>query len=295
MKKILLGLSILASLSFSAEDMCIGLFRAGDFQKAGDCYIKQIKKNNSFDNNYFVSVSLLKQGRVKEALPYLQKAEQLASIERDLALIYSWLSVSYSALGNRELELAYDMKVLNINLKNNNKKDISSAYNNLGQYYSNIEDYNKALEYFNKSLEFSEEKEKATTYNNMALIYNYLENYDKSNEFYNKSINLRLNSGDYLGLCNSKTNFGASLYNQKKYQEADKVLKEVNVICHNAGNISSEADSFIFLGASSLKQNDLASAKFYYNQAKPLANKSGNGVVLGKLADLEERINSYNQ
>ena len=47
MKKTLLSLSILASLSFSAEDMCIGLYNAGDYQKAGDCYIKELKTNNS--------------------------------------------------------------------------------------------------------------------------------------------------------------------------------------------------------------------------------------------------------
>ena len=37
MKKILLGLSILASLSFSAEYICSGLYDAGNFQKSGDC------------------------------------------------------------------------------------------------------------------------------------------------------------------------------------------------------------------------------------------------------------------
>lgn len=295
MKKILLGLSILASVSFSAEDICSGLFSAGDYPKAGDCYVKQIKKNNSFDNNYFVGVSFLKQGRVKEALPYLQKSEQLASSEDDLVAIYSWLSVAYSYLGNRELELAYDMKVLNITLKTNNKKNISKAYNNLGLYYDNMNDNNKALEYYNKSLEFSEEKEKATAYNNIAIIYDNLNNYDKSNEFYNKSINVALNNGNYLQLCSTKTNFGGSLYDQEKYQEADKTLKEANTICHNAGDISKEANSLIYLGLSSLKQNNLQLAKSYYNQAKLLANKSGIRTILGNLAALEQKINSYNQ
>lgn len=295
MKKILLGLSILASLSFSAEDICYGLYKVENYEKSGDCYVKQIKKSNSLVNNYFAGDSLLIQGRVKEALPYLQKAEQLASGESDLVMIYNKLSIVYSALGNRDLELAYKMKFLNISLKTNNKEDIAKAYNNLGKYYNNMNDKNKALEYYNKSLEFSEEKEKATTYNNIATIYDYLVNYDKSKEFYNKSINVALNNGDYLQLCTTKTNFGASLYDQEKYQEADKTLKDASAICHNAGNISTEANSFIFLGLSSLKQQDLQSAKSYYNQVKPLANKSGNSAILDNLTDLEERINSYNK
>lgn len=295
MKKILIGLSIVASLSFSAEDICIGLFNADDFQKSGDCYVKQIKKSSSVNNNFFAGASLIQQGRVKEALPYLQKAEKLASNESDLSLIYNWLSTAYSDLGNRDLELAYKMKYLNMSLKSNNKNEISKAYNNLGAYYYNMSDYNEALEYYNKSLEFKENKEKSTTYSNIAECYKNLENYDKANEFYNKSINVALNNGNYLVLCTSKTNFGIFLYSQEKYQEADKVLNEANNICHNAGNISSEANSFIGLGLSSLKQQDLQSAKSYYNQAKTLANKSGDSLILDNLADLEQKINSYNK
>lgn len=295
MKKILLSLSILVSFSFSAEDICSGLYNAGNFKKSGDCYVKQIKKSNSVNNNFFAGTSLLNQGRAKEALPYLQKAEQLASLESDLRVIYSWLASVYSDLGDRELDFTYSMKYLNMSLKANNKKEIARAYNNLGQYYSDLNDYNKAIEYLNKSLEYSEEKEKSTMYNNIATIYMDLKDYDKADEFYNKSINLAVNNGDYLQLCYSKTNFGGSLYKQERYQEADKVLKEANTICHNAENISIEANSFIFLGLSSLKQNDLQSAKSYYFQAKLLANKSGDSNILINLADLEQRINSYNQ
>lgn len=295
MKKILLSLSILVSFSFSAEDICSGLYNAGNFKKSGDCYVKQIKKSNSVNNNFFVGASLLKQGRAKESLPYLQKAEQLASFESDLMGIYSWLSIVYSDLGDRELDFTYSMKYLNMSLKVNNKKDIARAYNNLGTYYYNLKDYNKAIEYLNKSLEYSEEKEKSSMYNNIAAIYVYLKDYDKADEFYNKSINLAVNNGDYLQLCYSKTNFGGYLYKQEKYQEADKVLKKASTICHNAENISNEANSFIFLGLSSLKQNDLQSAKSYYIQAKPLSNKSGDSLILGNLTFLEKQINSYNQ
>ena len=75
----------------------------------------------------------------------------------------------------------------------------------------------------------------------------------------------------------------------------NKVLKEASTICHNAGYISDEANSLIYLGFSSIEQNNIELAKSYYKQAKPLALKSGNKVLLGNLADLEQRINSYNK
>ncbi len=293
MKKILLGLSILVSLSFSAEDMCIGLYNAGDYKKAGDCYIKQVKTNNSYDNNYFAGDSLLNQGRYKEALAYMQKLEQLSTNEYDLLVAYNKLSMIYSHIGDRELEFAYDMKFLNLSLKKGDKKIIGDAYSSLGVYYSNMNDFNKALEYYFKSLDYYPENSKYTIYDNIALLYEKLKDYNKAREFYYKSIESSIKVGDFLSLCSAKSNLGIFEYKLNNYLEADKVLKDANTICHNAGNISTEANSFIVLGLSSLERNDLQSAKSYYFQAKPLVNKSGSKTILENIKVLENKIASY--
>lgn len=295
MKKILLSITLMSSLVFSAQDECSGLYNAGDYKRSGDCYIKQIKKDNSLINNYYAGDSLRIQGRPKEALPYLQKAEQLALGENDLAFIYNKLSMVYSVLGNQELQLAYNMKYLNSALKRKNNSDIGAAYNNLGLYYSNLDDENKALEYYTKALEYKTENDKAITYNNIALSHRYLGNYDKAAEFYNKAIELNLKNGDYLSLCLAKSNFGAFKYLIENYQEADTILQDANTICHNAGDISTEANSIIYLGFSALKQNNIQLAKSYYNQAKPLSVKSGDTVISTNLKNLENKINSYNK
>lgn len=293
MKKVLLGVALLSTFAFSAQDICSDVFRAGDFQKASDCYTNQVKINNSADNNFFAGSSLLQQGRVKEALPYMQKAEQLETKEADLGFIYNRLSMIYSDLGNSELELAYNMKFLNISLKSGNKKNIGIAYGNLGHYYANLKDYNKSLEYRFKSLDYITENEISITYSNIAEVYNDLNNYNKASEFYNKAIELNLKSGDYLSLCNVKANYGSSQYNQKKYSEADKTLSEANKICHNAGDIANEANSLIFLGKSAIKQKNLQLAKSYYDRAKPLVNKSGHVTLLNSLKYLENKIDTY--
>ena len=295
MKKILLGLSILASLSFSAEYICSGLYDAGNFQKSGDCYIKQTKKNNSLDNNFFAGDSLLQQGIVKEALPYFQKAEQLATREGELSVIYNRLSIVYGDLGNKELKLAYAMKYLNINIKRNNFKEISTAYNGLGVYYAELDNYDKALEYYLKSIDYKKSDEDFTsTYGNIAYNYQITNNYNKADEYYNKAIDSSIKSGNYSGLCTIKTNLGSfNLFKMKNYAEADRILNEANSICQNAGEISGQANSIIHLGFSSLEQNNIESAKSYYNQAKPLALKSGDKVIIVNLETLENDIASY--
>lgn len=295
MKKILLGLSILVSFSFSVEDICSGLYDSGNFQKSGNCYIKQLKKNNSLENNYFAADSLLRQGIIKEALPYFQKAEQLATREGELSVIYNRLSIVYSNLGNKELELAYAMKYLNINIKRNNLKEVSTAYNGLGVYYANLNNYDKALEYYLKSIDYKNKDEDFTlTYSNIAYNYQVTNNYNKADEYYNKAIESSIKSGNYSGLCTIKTNLGSfKLFKMKNYAEADKILNEATSICQNAGKISGQANSIIHLGISSIEQNNIESAKSYYNQAKPLALKSGDKTILENLESLENDIISY--
>lgn len=55
MKKILLILSLL-TLSASAND-CYSFFKVSDFKKSSECYSKLIKKDNSFNNNYYLGLS----------------------------------------------------------------------------------------------------------------------------------------------------------------------------------------------------------------------------------------------
>lgn len=278
---------LLSSLAFSA-DVCGGLYDAGDYQKSGDCYIGQLKKNKTLVNYYYAGDSFRMQGKNKEALTYLKEADKLASAESDLGLIYNQLSMVYGNLGDRKSELAYDMKYLNIVLKGNDKNSITSAYGNLGTYYSGLGDYNKALEFYNKALEYNVMN--ATRYANMANAYQNLNNFETAEELYKKAITIDLNKGDYLRLCAHKSNFGIFYYKQYKYNEAISMLEESKDICHKSGDIASEANSLIVLGLSLLKQGNLTSAKSYYTQAKPLAIQSADSITLLNLNDLKNQI-----
>lgn len=290
MNKTLLSLSLLASFSFAA-DSCSGLYNAGEFKKSSDCYINQLKSNDSMANNYFAGDSLFQQGKYKEALPYLKKSEDTATSDKDLNFIYNTLSLCYSYLGDRELELSYDMKVLNLSLKSDNKANIGAAYSNLGMYYQNLNNTDKSQEFYLKSLDYLPELAKGNTYNNLGLLYSDLSQIDKAESYFKKAIDIDIKAGNAADLCNAKTNFGTLLLESDKLSEAKKTLLEANSICHKANYLSIEANSFVFLGFSAIKEKNLSLAKSYYDKAFPLANKSGDATVLDNLNLLLELLN----
>lgn len=265
-----LGLSI----SVLANDVCSGIYSAGDFQRAGDCYIGQLKKNKTLMNYFAAGSSLERQGRYKEALPYLKEAEKRANGQDDLGFIYANLSIVCGRLGDAKSRLAYAMKALDIRLKIGEPEGIGTAYSNLGVYYLNNDD-NKALEFFTKALEYQAENERAITYQNMAISYDNLNDMVKAEEYYLKAIDITLRQGDYLTLCAEKVNLGI-FYNNQNKEEALPMLSDAKDICHKAGDISREADALAWLAYRYYKNGDMATAKEYINRAIPLAKQSGN-------------------
>ena len=119
-----------------AEDICNGAYQAQNYKEAAQCYVQQLKKEKSFDNYYLAGRSYNRQGRYKEALPYLKEAETKAKTSNDHEILYSSMGLAYGNLGDTKQDLAYSMKFLNLSLQAGNRSNIGSAYSNLGVYYN---------------------------------------------------------------------------------------------------------------------------------------------------------------
>lgn len=267
------------SVSVFAGDICGGVYDAGDYPRASDCYIGELKKNKTMVNYFYAGDSLVRIGRYKEAGSYLKEAEKLATGQNDLRIIYNRLSIVYGNLGDKNLELAYDMKYLDLSLKIGEAHEIGIAYGNLGTYYIEY-DTNKALEFFTKSLEYKQENERAETYQNMAKTYADMKDTKKAEEYFQKAIDIEINTGNYLLLCYTKTNFG--IYNkiENKFHEALELLSDAKDICHKVGDINHEAHALAELGYLNYKKGNTALANEYINRAMTLAKQSGDTVTL---------------
>lgn len=143
-----------------AEDLCNAAYQAGNFTQSGQCYIKQLKKERSFNNLFRAGLSLFNQRRYQEALPYLTEAEKKALSLNDYASVYVYLGAVYDNLGDSKQAYAYYMKNLDVSLKLGDINEISASYNNLGDYYRKESQPQKADEYFEKSLSYLESPRK---------------------------------------------------------------------------------------------------------------------------------------
>lgn len=218
-----------------AEDLCGAAYQAGNYTQSGQCYIKQLKKERSYNNLFLAGASLVRQERYKEALPYLTEAEKKAPSLNDYAVVYSYLGHTYSSLGNSKQEYAYCMKQLEISLKLGNKNNIATAYHNLGEYYSKESQYQKAVEYFEKSLSNTEESQKGATYGNLAVLYQNMGDMKKAEEMHLKAIANDEQFGNYSALGGHKGNLGVFYFGQSRYDEAKVVLSEALVIAKKEG------------------------------------------------------------
>ena len=277
MKKLTLSLlcaGLITTVSF-AKDPCDATYQAQNYEQAAVCYINQLKKERTFNNLASAGTSYSRLGRYKEALPYLKEAEKKAITSLDYTIIYSWLGNVYANSGDSVQELAYSMKFLDLSLKSGDRKNIGSAYSNLGEYYRKQKQLQKALEYYEKALEYKDESERTTTYGNMAVTYNDLKNYPKAEEMHQKSVEIDQKTGDYNALGTHKTELGSFYFGQNRYTDARKTLEEAQTISHNAGNITSEAHSLSILSVIDYHEGHINKAKEKAAEGLRLAKQSG--------------------
>lgn len=258
-----------------AEENCLVLYEAQNYEKSAQCYIQKLKNNRSFPYLSSAGISYCALGRYKEALPYLKEAEKKAITADDYRVLYSWLSLIYYHSGDSVQQLAYSMKFLDLSLKSGNREEIGSAYSNLGEYYRKQNQPQKALEYSEKALEYKKESERATTYGNMAIIYKNLSNYPKAEEMFQKSVEIDQKIGDYNSLGVHKTQLGIFYFDQNRYTDARATLEEARTISHNAGNISSEAHSLSILSVIDYREGYVNEAKAKAAEGLRLAKQSG--------------------
>lgn len=293
MKNLTLSLlisSIIATASF-AEDICYGAFQAQNYNQATNCYIKQLKKERTFNNLLGAGVSYNKLGRNKEALLYLKEAEKKAISTDNYGIVYSFLGVNYGALGNSTQELAYSMKSLDLYLKSGNRENTGNSYNNLGLYYFNQGQPKKALEYFEKALEYQEESERSTTYGNMAVTYGELNNPQKEEEMYHASIEISEKTGNYHALAQTKVNLGAFYYSKDRYGEARSTLEEALVMCQKTKQIDDESHTLSILAKIDHREGKSSQAREKASEALRLAKLSGNTTILDEAQDAWNLVN----
>lgn len=70
--------STLLTTCIHAGDSCIPIYKAENYPAAEQCFLKELKKERSWNTLFGLGVSLAEQQRYTKALPYFEEAEKIA-------------------------------------------------------------------------------------------------------------------------------------------------------------------------------------------------------------------------
>lgn len=209
-----------------------------------------------------------------------------------VAKIYHNLSICYDEGLNEKASVFYDLKAIAIYeklLKENKIKKGSQEYHMLGEAYyvagaSDITgDIKKKIQYLNKAMkifiELKDNRGIATCNEGFGTVYNNAKDYKRSKIYYEKAIRISDKNNIQDLLANNYKMYADSLFDQKKYAQAEKfALMAINTykkdenqdptIQRRLGN------AYTVLGKIKSAQGNCEDATKYYSIGIPIMNQT---------------------
>ena len=236
----------------------------------------------------------------KLSLKYGQDAVSLAEQTNDPMLLAYTLNKTGKAIfytGLVDIAAGYFNRYLEIIKKNGSKKELGTAYYNLGAIRLMLDEYDKAEELCNNAIvllrEYYKEKHDSLPVafeinfcNNLAIIYREQGNYTRALEYNERGIRLaRTESELQPELAMLLQNLGELFVKQNKYDDAEKALNEARELLLKTGNLTSESGVLMSLGTLKVETGDNKKALEYLRNGYFLAEKVGNISMIHSLAE----------
>jgi len=172
-----------------------------------------------------------------QALPLMQEVVAIGkkiNHTRGVQVGYIYLQLYYSDRGDFPLSILYADTALQ-HLENDTsryaKVNMAYLYNNLGGDNFKMGDYQKAIDYYTKAGDILERYNKTqaltSVYDGLAAVYQELSQLEKAFEYDRKAIAVAEKSVNKALIALRYLNYGERLINQKKYADAEAILKKV--------------------------------------------------------------------
>lgn len=210
------------------------------------------------------------------ALKNLQQAERWYSDKKALSTVYTNLGHIVSKKGDLQQSLNYYSRSLGLDRELGDKSGEAIGLANIASIFSDRGDLDKSLEYYRQSLSIEPvESKKATTYNNIAMLYSSSEDYVSAIQYLDKAISIDRRFGNYHGAAKKILNKGAVQTSQRKFDEAEKTLKEGLAAIRQVGDLYWESVALSYLGELAVARGAIEVAKTNYQEALELARTAG--------------------
>jgi len=197
--------------------------------------------------------------------------------------------------------LSLSNEAIELSTKNNYKKGLSSAYNNIGNVYRLQGKYKEALEYLQKALaidhEIGDKSSEALSLNNIGNIFISQGVYEKALEYYFKSLAIRQEINDKNGIAISFNNIGLAYKNQGNYDKALEYYENSYQIFKEINDKKGIANSYNNFGMTWLhKGNSEKAIENYLNSLKifeDIGDKLGQSSTLNNVGNIYYKQNNY--
>ena len=181
--------------------------RQNNYEKALEAYFEGVRDDELSGNEYGEFVKLMNianlygvMGNYESSIKYNKRALSLSKKAKNnkinfaLGTLLNNIGINYAETNRFDYAIDYFKQSLQINLKNENKKEIARNYNNLGVMYERKGNLNESLIYLNKSLEVLEqqqdENDVVKTHMSLGTTYGKISNKIKSDYHFDKALEL---------------------------------------------------------------------------------------------------------
>ncbi len=277
-------------------------------RKALEIYQEAIRKTGNQSNTDILSVLAIIYGNIgiaygkinqneKEINAFLKQAElsEKAGNYNEKSKAFYNIGYLYMEMEQYPIAEKYFFKAMSDSLKISNKDYVKINYHSLGILYSRWKKFDQALHYDSLALDYFK-KNGYSLYvfdvlNNMAVVYQRMNRYDKALPYHLKAVKLADSLKHKLIQIGGKLSFVKSLIHLKKYQKAEKILKQIakDTVDHQNFNKSLLADfwkyNFLIYKHQKKYKKALEFFEKYHNLNDSLSNKERDI----KIAELETK------
>lgn len=181
--------------------------------KIGNIYVEQLKYNDAI--NCFIEASKLCEHHHMPAY---------------LGMLYGNIATVYNTINQNHLAIDYARKSLSINRETGNTAGYGTCYSTIGSCMADIGNYDSAIYYLEKAKKtlYNEQafNEYCTALNNLGQIHRKFNRLEKGIPYYREAVRISKEIGDTLGFIIYETNLAATLIENGKLEEAEKIYKE---------------------------------------------------------------------
>lgn len=218
-----------------------------------------------------------------------------------LAMLYSYIGIGYSRVGNNNEALRYYLRSDSLMKKTGSPMQQAQIKANIGIIHGSQGHHQSTIRYFKDAMviieQFGAPAHLALGYHNIGVAYRHLSEYDSALVYLKRALDLRQNSNDRFGLASSLHNLGKVYIEQEQYEFALSYLDQAIELQQELGDQGNLLDAYLDAGRIYQNLQEPHQAKAFAENSLEIAERIGDlnhqAEAMLFLSNLAEQANDY--